>query len=254
MGIFAVNPENIGSFEDPREIEWAVRSLPPEQEQLEEFLRCRAWFPYRRLDHADRTHEFIRAYDKVNQSMIMLRSDLSIKKREEIKSRGRFLSWEELMAPWIDYKNKEAITLSKRWKTWTKARRCADKRGMIYGDYVAGAIFATRRRGWTTWPMPSHLSSPKLLGQVDNFEDATIPAYEAAKYKEMMRLTVDPYFTAAEFVSDPLQVAYVAHVEAEIHRVYPVPPNYPNQRGRRIWRDMQRDGSIHTSLSFREVL
>ncbi len=180
-----------------------------------------------------------------------------MKSRQGMKENGRFLSAREMLAPWADHKAKgeeRETKKSRRWTSWVKARRSADLRGMIYEDYVSGALLAALRRGWTHWPLPSHLSSDKLLGKVDQYHDATIPGFEAKKYEKQPKITRDPYFTADQYRADPLQDAYYNYLARELHRVYPGVPGLANQRVERLWRDWQKSGSIPASLSLSTVL
>ena len=68
-----------------------------------------------------------------------------------------------------------------------------------------------------------------------------------------MKLTDDPYFKAAAFVGSDLQLAYVDHVRAELHRIHPGAHGFANQRAGRIWRSMIQQGLIAASLSFESV-
>lgn len=246
-----------GPQPEPETLLDKIRRLPKKEAQLEEMLAERCWFPYRRLDWIEKTVAFVSAYNHVYFSLKERNARLSVGHREGMNDRGRYLSSKELMAPWADHKaqgSEWGSRKSRRWTSWVKGRRSADIRGMIYEDYISGALLAAIRRGWSHWPLPSHLASDKLLGKVDQFHDATIPGFEAKKYEKQPKLTHDPYFSAAQYQGDPIQDGYYNYLARELHRVYPGIPGLPNQRVERLWRDWQKSGSIPASLSISSVI
>jgi hypothetical protein len=220
--------------------------LSPDERKLETLLTDRTWFPYRRLDFIDRTHEFVRAYDRIFLSLAKYNQD-KLHMRFIAHRRGNYLKFAEVFAPWVQI-TKTGNRINPRWKHWVEARRSADLRGMIYDDFVAGALTAVIKRGWAHWPGPRELLDSRLLGQADA-HDATIPNYVGGLYEKIVKSTDDPWFRADAFVEDPIQVAYYRHFAAELVRLYG-----QSQRAERAWAAYQRDGKIATCLSFSAAL
>ena len=242
----------ISGIDDPELLRHRAAELTPDERAVEEYLQhTKAWFPYRRLDHMERTVAFVAAYDRVYLSMIDKNSDLAMGSRDWFKRRGHYLDPGEVMAPWARMKpagkGKKALSLNPNWKHWLRARRIADKGMIAYDDFAAGALFSAIRRGWTRWPLPSQISSDKLLGQDpnDGYADATIPGFLALKYAKSMRITNDPYFQAAAWEEAPVQVEYLKHFARELFRV-----KQGDQAARRAWRGYQDDGIIPAGADF----
>jgi hypothetical protein len=221
--------------------------LSPDEHRLEALLTTKAWFPYRRLDFLERTHEFVKTFDRIYTSMIHHNSDFQPFAQQFIRNRG-YITPSERLAPWVQ-PTKKGNRRSPRWKHWVAARRAADIRGMIYDDYVAGALVSAMRRGWARWPGPEDLVSDRLLGKFDTVIEKTIPFYVAGLYEKTIRATDDPWFRAEAFVDDPIQVAYYRHFAGELVRLYD-----RSQRSERAWEAYQRDGKIATCLSFSAAL
>ncbi|MDX5370569.1 MAG: hypothetical protein LPL29_14460 [Alphaproteobacteria bacterium] len=227
-----------------------ISDLPPGQIKLEAHLETVCWFPYRRINHVERTRQFVIAYDRVYLSLIDKNPDVSPKYRAFMRHRGSYLKRDEIIAPWIS-NTKKGISLNSKWSAWVKARREADERMMIYDDYVAGALLSSMLRGWRGWPLPSMLTSDKLLGKLetDGYTDATIPAFEKRKYEKRIKRTEDPWFLASAYEGHPVQVAYCRHFAHELLRI----KGHENA-AERAFKLYQRDGVIHDSLVFRDLI
>ena len=223
--------------------------------QLEAEFAATCWFPYRLMNFVQKTHAFVSAYNEVYTNLIDQNTDIAMKTRKEIKRRGSYMKPIELMAPWLDPKSKAGeLKINPRWKDFVTARRAADRRGMIYTDFVAGAIISAMRRGWTHWPFVKQLATAKLIVGVDEFHEATIIGFEEKKYAERAKMTEDPYFRADAYRAEPLQDAYYAYLKAELLRVHPGIEGFENQRVRRLWAQFQKDGRIAASVDYSAVL
>lgn len=262
MSAFSATPEQV------REAAESISEDPPVafkrkidrekngQAELENDLKNSTWFPYRLLGFLDKTHEFVRAYDRIYYAMREQNADLSKKRREDMKRSGHYLHFFEIMAPWQDGKKAHAgeYVVSKNWKHWVRARQSADKLGMKYDDYVAGALISSIKRQWGRWPTPPMLCSKKLLGEEDEFHDATIQAYEARKYAAAPKMTDHQYFLAESYEGAPLQDAYLRYLAAELHRANPGVEGFENQKVRRIWREFQKNGRVPAFTDLSDVL
>lgn len=258
----AFDLHGIGVTLDPELLYQDSSRLTPDEQEVEEWLRGHlAWFPYRRLNHMDRTVAFVQAFDRLYLSMIDMHPEISPRDKSYFKFRGHYLNPGVVMAPWaMERRQKKAgkgkrrtgeleVVASTDWPCWLRARRMADRMGMIYEDYVAGALLASRRRGWSFWPNCEHLTSDKLLGLDGTFPDATIPGYERFKYAETMKVTHDPYFAAAAWSADPIQVAYLKHLASETLRV-----KQGMQAANRTWRGFRESGVVPAGIEIEAML
>lgn len=218
--------------------------------EIEDMLAERCWFDYRRLTPAEKTIRFVHAYDEVFYALIKRYHRLDDASREKYAKRGHYLSKAELENPMTFMAR--GTSISPRWKNWERARQSADKRFMRYVDFVGGAIIASIVRGWEYWPNPRMLTSWKLIGQDhadDKRHDISIEGWVAKKYEKTPLLSDDPYFTAAEYVEDPLQIAYYRHVAREFVRA-----RGGEQAAERAWRRNQKFGKIASCLNFYDAL
>lgn len=248
-----LDPYSLTDFEDPEEFKRRIATLSVSEEVIENLLTKVAWYPYRRLSFIDRTLKFVQVYNAIYLSLIRFNPQLSEWQQKSRIASGSYINRNELMAPWVDHKCKTGLKTNPRWIHWVKSRRCADKRGMKYDDYVAGALHAARRRGWTHWPQPQALHSKKLLGFIDKHENS-IHSYELKRYEKLMKLSTDPYFEAKSYVCSEIQNAYLMHVAKEMQRLHPGIVGMPNLIADRSWKDFQAQGKIPTFLSRDDVL
>jgi hypothetical protein len=248
-----LDPYSLTDFEDPEEFKRRISTLSVDEEVIEKLLTKVAWYSYRRLNFVDRTERFVQTYNAVYLALINFNAQLSEWQRKDRINKGSYINHRELMAPWVDPKCTTSLKTNPRWIHWVKARRCADKRGMIYEDYVAGALHAARRRGWKHWPHPQALHSKKLLGFIDRHENS-IESYEVKRYEKLMKLSDDPYFKADAYVCSEDQNAYLMHVAKEMQRLHPGIEGMPNLIADRSWKDFQAEGRIPAFLSRDDVL
>lgn len=247
------DPYTLKGFQDPEEFKRRVSTLPEDEAKIEEALNKTAWYPYARLDFLDRTTEFVKSYNKILLSFINFNASLSSWAKESRKNSGCYIKQQELLAPWVNPKVHDSLCTNPRWRHWVAARRCADKRSMVYDDFNAGAVIAARKRGWKFWPQPQALHSPKLLGLADKHEDS-IESFERKRYDNQMKLTDDPYFDAYHYECSEIQNAYLHHIAKEIIRVNPGLEGHKNFAAERLWKDFQSDGRVPAFLLFDDVL
>lgn len=235
---------------NPEAIRILAGVLSPDERRLEALLRGLCWFDYRKLDHVEKTHEFVRAYDRTLTRMAGKNADFTDGYKQAIKARGRVLRNEELLAPWIEIDKDGETRLSRRWQAWVRARRSADKRGLIYDDFCGAAILAAIKRGWTKWPYPNQLASKKLIGGADGYEEATIDYYAKEIRKGRVTTSQDPYYCdASKFRGDKDQLDYYGYLARALLAFYG-----GAQRAAQSWKGMQRDGRISTSVGFEAAL
>src|SRR5215467_9082259 len=87
--------------------------LSPDEQRLEALLQTRAWFPYRRLDFLERTHEFVKTFDRIYTSMIHRNSDFEPFAQQYIRGHG-YIRASERIAPWVQV-TKKGNRRSPRW-------------------------------------------------------------------------------------------------------------------------------------------
>lgn len=254
MNAFDLSPDPKQTHSDPQTLYLRIKTLPESEQKLEDDLQATAWFPYRYMDHVERTQAFVRAYSKICASLSTKNPEIPIDSSLAMKAKGQYLKRDEILAPWIDYKSKKQIKLNPRWKHWVRARRLADAKSMIYEDYIAGAVLSAMKRGWSRWPPPTSLASEKLLGLADNYTEATIPGYVEAKYEKLPKLTSSLVFPDGPGQLDGIRMSYVVHVLKEFQRVWPSDIGLVNQKAKRAWRELQADGRLPKEISFEKLL
>lgn len=222
--------------------------------KLEGLLTSLSWHPYRRDNWFDRTLAFVKAFDLVRTAMMSYWSIGDDAKTSFLKASGSSLKAVDRISPWArEVKGK--LEVAPNWKHWVSARQSADKRGMIYEDYVSGAIVAARLRGWPACPAINQLTSAKLLiPGTDGYVDATIEAFVTKKYAKLMRLTNDFRYTADQYVSNSYQYSYYAYVASEILRVNPGVIGFKNLKAERVWSDLQNSGHVPNCLSLSSMI
>lgn len=239
---------------DPELFLHLVKILPEDEALLEELLVAKyTWFPYRRLAWFERTYHFVQCFNLVSSSLVNYRASMDPTLQDVFKQRKSILKRDERIAPWAKNEG-HTLGTSPRWKQWVRARRSADKRGMIYEDFIAAGFMSTMMRGWAHPPQPSHLACDKLLDKVDEFHDATIPAIVAKKYAVQMQMTQEPYFLAAAYEGGDLQNEYFAYLAREVVRANPAVSGMRNLKAERVWEGFQQEGRVPSCVAFSSML
>lgn len=197
-----------------------TQHIAPNLSELEPALFNSKWFDYRYLHPTQATYLFAHWYKDAMKRAMRRRTDLYkaaawsvFPKVKVVGESGEFL---KKKAVTLDYMDCSPTYITGMWR----ARQAADKYGVPYQTFCAGALQFHEKQKWARYPLPTALYSTlrkkSKTGQtVPSMMDGILAYWISYRNTHLMASTLDVY----QVDKDAPHHYQMAHVEWLLHQI-----------------------------------